>query len=424
MLDNYIDLTDSSTELDKITISASGFDCSMYDENGQVYKGFILAKSDSGNAYTICDVSFHYSETDKKYPPRLEFRRTNSSLEDKAINKGHRIQRISFRQGEDGYREFWHMITFLGKFKDLVDLGEFVDQFQVVTTESVVQHLNAKEPDQRREALLGIIEEADLSENDIADSLALKSRKDDLEVFKKLLDDEDQCITQYRAKYTDEIKGRGEEAVWHHFLSNHKWIFGLSLDLRFIEDFADEANVGVPDTSGSGSPTVDMLGWSDYTILVELKTPKTEMFTKTKTTTARANTWSFSPEFIDGFSQCLAQKTELEQTVRSKDITVTQSEGKHDLDKGIIRTVDPQMIFIIGHKKREIPKTSSLSDIRDKRDTLERFIRNNRNVNIISFDELYVRAYHIVFGTAPSEEQEPAGTTENEEVIKLDDIPF
>lgn len=54
-----------------------------------------------------------------------------------------------------------------------------------------------------------------------------------------------------------------------------------------------------------------MLGYSDYTVLIELKTLDTDMFTAEKTSNARANTWSFTPEFIEGFSQCLAQKNRL-----------------------------------------------------------------------------------------------------------------
>ena len=71
-----------------------------------------------------------------------------------------------------------------------------------------------------------------------------------------------------------------------------------------------------------------------------------------------------------------------------------------------IRTIDPQVIFIIGHKDREIPRTSTSADNRTKRDTLERFSRNNRNISIVTYDELYRRAYHIVHGAHP-----PAGST-------------
>ena len=68
------------------------------------------------------------------------------------------------------------------------------------------------------------------------------------------------------------------------------------------------------------------------------------------------------------------------------------------LDRGIIRTIDPQVIYIVGNKEREIPRNSSTTTVRSKRDTLERFIRNNQNVNIISYDELYKRAYQICPG--------------------------
>jgi len=44
-------------------------------------------------------------------------------------------QRISFHTGGDGYREFWKMISFLSGFKDLVDIGNFNQEYKVVTEE-------------------------------------------------------------------------------------------------------------------------------------------------------------------------------------------------------------------------------------------------------------------------------------------------
>ena len=57
-----------------------------------------------------------------------------------------------------------------------------------------------------------------------------------------------------------------------------------------------------------------------------------------------------------------------------------------------------------------------------KRDTLERFKRNNRNVEIISYDELYERAYFIIYG-------EKAlllnfDNQVNDKEINIEDIPF
>lgn len=415
-MEDYIDLTNPDVNLENYRIEADGFNCALRDDNKH-YKGFLLAKSEHGNAYTICNVDFQLSRTNGKYPPRLMFRRTDANLQDKAVRKNMDYATVTFQSGKDGYREFWQMVAFLSKFKELGDLSEFFGKYQVVSKDSVVVSLKQRKVHERMQEIAKYVEESGLSDADMAELLAVKARKQDVEEFRKLLCDENGYRAAYRAAHKAEIKGRGGEAIWHHFLKAHQWIFGLSLDLRFIEDFLDEQSVGIPNTERQGDPKADMLGYSDYTVLVELKTPDTDIFTVERTSNARTNTWSFTPEFIEGFSQCLAQKTDWEKASPHRDMV---KDGER-LDRGIIRTIDPQVIFIVGDKEREIPRNSRQVAVELKRDTLERFIRNNRNVNIISYDELYRRAYQIAHGETPPE---PVVDAEDDEPIDMDAIPF
>jgi hypothetical protein len=404
----YIDLTDTKTNLEDFSILADGFNCKLSDSNGKPYKGFLLAKSDKGEAYTICNVDFQLSRRNGKYPPRITFRRTDANLQDKKVRVDQEFATVSFESGKDGYRELWLMIAFLSKFKEVIDLSKFFSRYQVVTKESVVSNLKKKQPSERILEIADYVDKAGLSDLEVSEVLAMRARKQDVAIFYKLLHNIEDHRVAYRDEHGENIKGAGDEAIWHHFLKNHKWIFGLSLNLRFIEDFADEQSVGIADTENHGDPQVDMVGFSDYTVLIELKTSDTDIFTLAKTKNARANTWSFTPEFIEGFSQCLAQKTDWEKSSGIKDMT---KDGEL-LDRGVIRTIDPQAIFIVGNKEREIPKESRLVEVLTKRDTLERFIKNNRNVNIISYDELYVRACHIA-------QEEPMDAPED-----VEDIPW
>ncbi len=301
---------------------------------------------------------------------------------------------VTFQSGEDGYQEFWLMVAFLSKFKELGDISKFFGRFQVASKDSIVLSLKKRKVSDRMQEIAKYVEESGLSDSDMAELLTVRARKQDVEEFYQLLHDVDSYRSAYRIKYQKELKGNGDEAIWHHFLKSHKWIFGLSLDLRFIEDFLDEQSIGMPSTEGRGDAKADLLGYSDYTVLVELKTPDTDVFTPVKTSNARTNTWSFTPEFIEGFSQCLAQRTDWEKSSPHKNMV---KDGER-LDRGIIRTIDPQVIYVVGNKEREIPRNSQKIAVDLKRDTIERFIRNNRNVNIISYDELYKRAYQIANG--------------------------
>ena len=155
----------------------------------------------------------------------------------------------------------------------------------------------------------------------------------------------------------------------------------------------DEQKIGIENSKGGGSPKTDLLGISDYTTLIELKHSETNIFKDTKTSKSRANTWDFTSDFIEGISQCLGQKFALDKNYTNKKFLNEKAEL---IDKSKTLTIDPKTIFIIGTRKREFPH-DNLNEHYIKSETFELFRRNNRNVEIITFDELFERAYHIVF---------------------------
>lgn len=396
-LSDYIDLTDEKCDLTQYRIEPDSYNCVILDnaDAPNEYQGFILAKSKKGEAYTICDVDFHTTTVNNrfskpKYGVRLIFRRTNKDLHDKTVNKDQFFQRIDFGSGRNGYREFWKMIAFLEKFKETVDVGEFVDEFRVVSKNEVVSSIKAVEQDERSQYLVGIIEESELNSVDIENALALKRRQHDLEVFRLLPENKNDYIMKYKVQHG--ISTLGEEAAWHHFFKAHKWIFGLSLDLRFMDDFLDESHVGDPNTENRGNPTADYMGITDFTTLIEIKTPHKEFFVHGETQSSRTNTWSFSRDFLDAISQGLAQKDALLKNISHK--TIVGNDG-HIVSKEQVRTVDPKIILVFGDKSKELPVDNNTVEVGNKRDTLERFIRDSRNVTVITFDELYRRAEAI-----------------------------
>lgn len=92
---DYFDLTLAENDISKLSIKRrDNFNCKLVDEDGTIYVGFLLAKSNSVNAFTVCDIDFQKSQTDNKFPPRLTFRRTNKKLEDKKVGTNSEVQRI------------------------------------------------------------------------------------------------------------------------------------------------------------------------------------------------------------------------------------------------------------------------------------------------------------------------------------------
>ena len=168
---------------------------------------------------------------------------------------------------------------------------------------------------------------------------------------------------------------------------------GLNADVKFITEFLDEQYVGVDNSKKRKNPSVDIFGVSEFTVLIELKHTNTNIFKKDKSK-GRANTWDFTADFFEGISQCLGQKFELE---KSFDIKEFVKDDNSFLDKTRIQSIDPKSILILGNKKREIPIKDLDSDNFLKNRTLERFRRNNRNIDVLTYDELFERAYHIVY---------------------------
>lgn len=183
---DYYDLTADELDIDTLTIhQIDSFNCSLKDTyTGSIYKGLILAKSPSGNRFTVCDIDFQRSAIDEKYQPRLTFRRTFKNLDDVEPLSTSDHVRLSFAAGMDGYRNFWKMIFFLYKFKEQVDFGNFENEFQVITREQFQAYLNDQD---NIEAIKSALPDLNIEASNIiktASTLrALKSCKDKLESF-------------------------------------------------------------------------------------------------------------------------------------------------------------------------------------------------------------------------------------------------
>lgn len=388
---NYFNLTENGIERIAIYRTRDGSNCFIAESGNKrvIYNGFIL--NDRPRVQTICNVRFYPSSVSGKYVPRLEFKKVDKKTNElKETNR--RKVRIAFSSSEEGYEQFWKLIAFLYKFKHLVDLGEFERVYKVVTTDAYISEFKNKKQAEQAETLSKLIAEANLDEEGIKQALSIP-RVNIVKEFFRLLN-VDKYWKNYEKEYKSEIKGSGEETAWHHFLKKHTWVLGLNLDIRFIRDLIDEVDLVSSSTKDKGSPKSDLLGIHDYTVLVELKTPNINVFTKVRKRTARANTWSFSDDFIDGISQCLGQKFGWDKSHRTKDLV----KDNKIINQDLVRTIDPKTIFLIGNKSKEFPESSRDIDIITKRDTFERFRRNNRNIEIMTFDELYERAYYIAHG--------------------------
>lgn len=193
-----------------------------------------------------------------------------------------------------------------------------------------------------------------------------------------------QALEVFQARLED---GTWTEGSWQDFFEAQNWVFGYGLDYRIMRLFDRELVVGTAGTDNQNKPTVDFLmNFTDYTVLVEIKRPDTEIFQSRK---GRSGTWRFSVEFMDAVSQVLEQKAEWMAAAQSSDRF--DKSGKRRLEA---RTRDAKAILVIG-SRNEFDASGNLREAALKRDTFELFRRDTRNLDIITYDELFERAHFI-----------------------------
>jgi hypothetical protein len=112
-------------------------------------------------------------------------------------------------------------------------------------------------------------------------------------------------------------------------------------------------------------------------ILVEIKTPVADLLA---TKTYRNNTWPPSEDLSGGTQQLLTNRHALIQ----KYLSLVPEDGLPTF-----RTFHPRALLVIGSIERELITDS-------KRRCSEQYRRNLRDVEIVTFDEIYAKAKQFI----------------------------
>lgn len=216
------------------------------------------------------------------------------------------------------------------------------------------------------------------------DIVNLGYRKQQLAVFEDLL-----TIPERLSAYQKEhgLRIDQPEAVWQHFFTRNEWIFGYGLDYRFQGILQGQFHASSTDADGSQAVITDfLLGDKRFTTFVELKHAQTPLFAETKN---RSRTWRLSGQLLDSVSQILEQKAS--GMLRFERQALYDQKGQRITQ----RPEDPKVILIIGHWK-ELQQCADERERDTKQRTFELFRRDSRNIDIITYDELFDRAKFIV----------------------------
>jgi len=299
------------------------------------------------------------------------------------------------------------LYNFIGKIKSIdysntnrfkINENDFknLDDNPIVSSDSYFKNL-IKSP-KAAEIVETLIEKGIITSKDIVNT---SFRKKGLQIFNKLIDDDGYWKIYAKKNNISESK---EEKVWQYFFEKNEWIFGYGLDYRFKSILQLEPHISDSELDGSNTVIADyLLGDKRFTTFVEIKKPSTELFGTSKN---RSNSWKLSNDIVESVSQILEQKA-------SGLIKLDKQQFNSDGNIITQKAYDSKVILLIGHWK-QLNESKNDLEREIKKKTFELFRTDSRNIEILTYDELYDRAKYIVEG----KEKE---VLSNE---KLDDLPF
>lgn len=253
----------------------------------------------------------------------------------------------------------------------------------IVFTDSQTKNLVEKNP----EIIKSFIEN-NITHSDI---IALGYRKNQLEIFNKLLNEKN-----YFEKFKKGKEISKNEQVWQSFFEQNPWIFGHGLNYIFsspLENKKLEQVVSGFDFNSSGKRVDGLLktrGLISSLCFVEIKTDKTVLL---KNNYYRKESWSVSDELSGAVAQI--QRT-VNKSLKSISSKVEIKDNNGDLTGEQVFLYQPKSYLIIGSLS-EFLNEHGVNE--DKYSSFEMYRRNTFNPEILTFDELYERAKYLTENT-------------------------
>jgi hypothetical protein len=247
-----------------------------------------------------------------------------------------------------------------------------------------------------------IVDNFDLIQNALENNVTTKDlinfgyRKGQLEVFDKLLN-ETGFFETYKQELIDlkELKsGSGNEAVWQKFFEKNTWILGYGLDYVFNSELdgkkLEQVTTGA--NFNSSGKRIDGLLKSQGVInslcFCELKLSNDDLLKQVKDS-YRPEAWQIS----DALSGAIAQvQRTIQKAIQSIDTKTSIKDKEGYLTGEELYLYNPKGFIIIG-KQDEFINEKGINEI--KYSSFEMFRKNLKNIDIITYDELYQRAYYI-----------------------------
>jgi antiviral defense system Shedu protein SduA len=361
--------------------------------NSHLVTDFIL--HDGQRVATICTVTV--IAKDGKYTPRLKFWKKDKTkdgnqpvLTELPDDEATRTVK-ALVDTSDGHRNLWLLIDFLRQFPGLtLPTGTFT----IVGKDSaeIAELLKSSDKAQVVEAMKLVLGNSlTQAELDI-----IANRKEQLDIFDKLLHDED-----YFRSQRDALKAAGKdskpEAVWQAFFEKNPWIFGYGLNLIACQSYDDhkleQITTGASKFTGAGKRTDGLLrtrGVVSSLVFCEIKRPDLPLLAPTQY--RPPDVWMPSQVVTGAVSQ--VQKTSEKAVREIRDVIHKQSEPDGTPTGIAVATIRPRQVVVVGDTTEFVQEGGELNH--EKVSAFELYRRSINDVEIITFDELYARARFII----------------------------
>lgn len=358
----------------------------------RLIKNFVLR--DGPKVDTLCNVVLIRGE-DGTYSPRIKVWKKDKTaaggtIGTEEVSGNDTLLVKSAVDLGDVHENFWKLIDFLRSFKD-IDLP--AHEFRVTSELELVEALRGHDKPAVLEAVKTYLG------NDVtdADVQMLVDRRQALALFERMLNDPG-FVEEERRR----LGKNGAEGVWQQFFEENHWIFGYGLKLVACQAYSDvrleQATTGANLFTGGGKridAAMRTRGFIQSLLFTEIKTPLADLLVGEP---YRApDVYQPGKELSGAVSQ--VQKTTHKAVKKLEDLHRQHSrEGAFEFE---VSTIRPRQVVVAGHLSqlvdRDIPNVEKMT-------SFELFRRDQHDVEILTFDELYARARFIV------ESQESAAT--------------
>lgn len=281
-------------------------------------------------------------------------------------------------------------ITHLREFLELIETAPIPDGQGIRLDPDIVRQV-LRRPEASAEAYAANPQEVvSLIRSDInaRDVIAVARRRQSLEAFERLLEDQ----TYFRKQRAERGKSRDED-VWQEFFEENRWIFGFGLAAQLLIGWDEAKLEAVIESStawGRGKRADALMrtaGILSSLCFVEIKLPTAPLLSKEQ---YRPEAWAPAKDLIGGVAQL---HTTLDKAIQKSNALQAKDENGAPVGQPA-HVCRPRAYLLIGRHDEFLGADGRVNESMYR--SFENYRRSLRDPEVITYDELLLRAKQLL----------------------------